>query len=295
MYETLEIEVEPRGVAWLWLNRADKHNAMSGLMIAELSRATAALAVNPQVRVVVLGGRGASFCAGGDLGWMRAQMGADAETRAQEATGLARMLQSLNTLPKPLIGRVHGNAFGGGVGLVSVCDVAIGTKSVLMGLTETRLGLIPATIGPYVCARMGEARARRVFMSGRRFGADEAVGLGLLAKSVASALPNTVIDIASGTGSRTAAQTRLESALDLSVEAEIAPYLSCAPAAVARAKALLRYLGPVIDEATIQHSIAELSACWAGTEAPEGIAAFFDKREPDWAALGWGRSQSPQN
>jgi len=285
MYETLEIEVEPRGVAWLWLNRADKHNAMSGLMIAELSQAAAALAVNPQVRAVVLGGRGASFCAGGDLGWMRAQMGADAETRAQGATGLARMLQSLNTLPKPLIGRVHGNAFGGGVGLVSVCDVAIGTQAILMGLTETRLGLIPATIGPYVCARMGEARARRVFMSGRRFGADEAVGLGLLAKSVASALPDTVPDIASGTGSGTVGQTRLESALDLAVEAEISPYLSCAPAAVARAKALLRHLGPVIDEATIQHSIAELSACWAGTEAPEGIAAFFDKRKPDWAAL----------
>ena len=210
------------------------------------------------MRVVVLAGRGKSFCAGGDLGWMRAQMDADPVTRARGATALARMLQVLNTLTKPLVARAHGNAFGGGVGLLSICDVAIGADSAVFGLTETRLGLIPATIGPYVCARMGEARARRVFMSGRRFAAAEAVDLGVLAKAVP-----------------------IEN-LDEVVWAEIEPYLSCAPAAVARAKALLRNLGPVIDETVIQHSISELAACWAGGEAPEGIAAFFDKRPPIW-------------
>jgi methylglutaconyl-CoA hydratase len=158
-----------------------------------------------------------------------------------------------------LIGRLHGNAFGGGVGLASVCDVAVGTEGILMALTETRLGLIPATIGPYVAARMGEANARRVFMSGRRFDADEAVRLGLLARVVP------------------------EGQLDDAVEAEIAPYLKCAPGAVGRAKALLRTLCPRIDEATIAHTMDELAKCWAGEEAREGIGAFFDKRTPGWA------------
>jgi methylglutaconyl-CoA hydratase len=257
-YETIEIERDARGVATLWLAREDKHNALSARMIAELTDAAQALGRDDAVRVVVLAARGRSFCAGGDLGWMQEQMAADAGTRGREAAKLAWMLQALNTLPKPLIGRVQGNAFGGGVGMASVCDIAIGADSVLMALTETRLGLIPATIGPYVCARMGEARARRVFMSGRRFDAAEAVDLGLLARAVPAA------------------------DLDAAIAAEVAPYLDCAPQAVARAKALLRRLGPVIDEATIAHTIAELTACWEGEEAPEGIGAFFDKRKPRW-------------
>ena len=257
-YETIEIERDARGVATLWLAREDKHNALSARMIAELTEAAQALGADDAVRVVVLAARGRSFCAGGDLGWMQEQMAADARTRGREASKLAWMLQALNTLPKPLIGRVQGNAFGGGVGMASVCDIAIGAEGVLMALTETRLGLIPATIGPYVCARIGEARARRVFMSGRRFDAVEAVELGLLARAV------PVAD------------------LDAAIAAEVAPYLDCAPQAVARAKALLRRLGPVIDEATIAHTIAELTACWEGEEAPEGIGAFFGKRKPRW-------------
>ena len=257
-YETIEIERDARGVATLWLAREDKHNALSARMIAELTEAAQALGRDDAVRVVVLAARGKSFCAGGDLGWMQAQMAADAQTRGREAAKLAWMLQALNTLPKPLIGRVQGNAFGGGVGMASVCDVAIGAEGVLMALTETRLGLIPATIGPYVCARMGEARARRVFMSGRRFGAAEAVELGLLAQAVPAA------------------------DLDAAIAAEVAPYLDCAPQAVARAKALLRRLGPVIDDATIAHTIDELTACWESDEAPEVNGAFFAKRKPRW-------------
>lgn len=258
MFDTISIERDARGVATLWLDRPEKHNAMSAQMIAELHGAARDLGADPGVRVVVLAARGKTFCAGGDLGWMRAQFDADPETRSAEAGKLAHMLQALNTLPKPLIGRLHGNAFGGGVGLASVCDVAIGAEPIMLGLTETRLGLIPATIGPYVCARMGEARARRVFMSGRRFDAAEAVALNLLARVVP------------------------EEGLDQAVEEEVAPYLSCAPGAVARAKALLRTLGPRIDEAVIAHSVAELAACWEGTEAPEGIGAFFEKRKPHW-------------
>ncbi|QYX55631.1 crotonase/enoyl-CoA hydratase family protein [Roseovarius sp. SCSIO 43702] len=259
MTETITIERDARGVATLWLDRAEKHNAMSGQMIEELHAAAQELGKDPDVRVVVLAARGKTFCAGGDLGWMREQFEAEPETRTREAGKLAYMLQALNTMPKPLIGRLHGNAFGGGVGLASVCDVAVGAKGITMALTETRLGLIPATIGPYVAARMGEANARRVFMSGRRFDAAEAVRLGLLARAVP------------------------EDDLDAAVEAEVAPYLSCAPGAVGRAKALLRSLGPRIDETTIAHTMDELARCWAGDEAREGIGAFFDKRKPWWS------------
>ena len=256
-FETLEIETDARGVATLTLARPEKHNAMSARMIAELTAAAAQLGADPAVRVVVLAGQGRSFCAGGDLGWMRAQMEADAATRAAEARKLAEMLRDLDRLPKPLIGRVHDNAFGGGVGLISVCDVAVAAEGAKLGLTETRLGLIPATIGPYVVARLGPA-VRRVFFSARLFDADEAVRLGLVARAVPA------------------------DALDASVEEEVAPYLSTAPGAVAEAKALVRRLSPPIDDAVLEDSIAALAARWESDEAREGIAAFFDKRAAPW-------------
>lgn len=258
MYETVSIETDDRGVATLWLDREEKHNALSAQMIADLHAAAAALGEDDGVRVVVLAAKGKSFCAGGDLGWMREQFEADPATRSAEATKLAMMLQALNTMPKPLIGKVHGNAFGGGLGMMSVCDVAIGAEGVKMGFTEARLGLIPATIGPYVCARMGEANARRVFMSARIFGAEEAARLGLLARVVPA------------------------DGLDAAVEEEIAPYMTCAPGAVARSKALLRALGPRIDREMIDLSIGALADAWDTDEAHEGVAAFFDKRKPGW-------------
>jgi methylglutaconyl-CoA hydratase len=256
---TLRIETDKRGVATLMLARADKHNAMSADMIAELTAGAATLGADPAVRVVVLAADGPTFCAGGDLAWMRAQMDATPKIRHQGAMNLARMLMALNTMPKPLIGRVQGNAFGGGVGLMSVCDTCIGVDSAVFALTETRLGLIPATIGPYIMARIGAAQARRVFMNSARFDAALAKDLGLLAGVVA---PN---------------------ALDDAVEAAITPYLSCAPGAVAAAKALTLSLGPVIDEAVLQASADALVAVWEGDEAREGIAAFFEKRPSSWA------------
>jgi len=258
-WDTITLETDARGVATLTLNRPDKHNAMSAPMIDELTRAAAQLNADDAVRVVVLTGAGASFCAGGDLGWMQQQMKADGATRAEQAGQLAGMLGALNTLSKPLIGRVQGQAFGGGIGMIAVCDVAIGIEGAKFGLTETRLGLIPATIGPYVLARMGEAMARRVFMSARVFGAPEAVTLGLLAKAVA---PED---------------------LDAAVEAEVKPYLSCAPGAVASAKALALRLGGGIGADDVAHSISALVERWESPEASEGIGAFFDKRKPGWA------------
>ena len=258
MFETIRIERDTRGVATLWLARADKHNALSQQMMEELTQAAAQLGSDADVRVVVLAAEGASFCAGGDLGWMKAQIAASADQRRAGARVLAGMLSALNLLPKPLIGRVHGNAFGGGVGMLSVCDIAIAADTARFGLTEVRLGLIPATIGPYVLARMGEDRARRVFFSARLFAADEAVALNLAARAVAP------------------------DALDQAIEDEIAPFLQAAPGAIAAAKAQCRALGPRIDEAVIEDSIDRLVAVWEGSEAPEGINAFFDKRKPGW-------------
>lgn len=257
MDEPLHVSRDARGVVTVTLNAPQKHNALGPEMIAALTDLANELAAN-DARVVVLTGAGASFCAGGDLAWMRAQMNADAATRAHEARKLAELLRVLNALPKPLIGRIQGQAFGGGIGLMCVCDVAIGINGATFGLTETRLGLTPATIGPYVVARMGEGRARRVFMSARIFEAVEAVELGLLSRCVPS------------------------EDLDAAIEAEVSAYLACGPGAVARAKAQARRLGPVIDEGVIDASVADLVAMWESHEAVEGVAAFFERRAPDW-------------
>lgn len=256
--KNLRIETDERGVATLTLARAEKHNAMSAEMIGELADAATILAKDSDVRVVVLAAEGKTFCAGGDLRWMQDMANATPQGRREGAMYLAKMLKAFNELPKPLIARCHGNAFGGGVGLLSISDVAIGVKDAMFGLTETRLGLVPATIGPYVIARMGEAKARRVFMSSRRFVATEANELGLLAK---------VVD---------------PDALDLAIEEEVTPYLSCAPGAVANAKALARRLGPVIDDAVLEMSAQTLVKQWESDEVVEGLEAFFAKRPASW-------------
>ena len=260
MRQTIRMETDERGVAFLTLARADKHNALSSEMIAELTEAAAAIAADAGVRVVVLSGDGESFCAGGDLGWMRAQFDASREARMTEARKLAAMLGALNGLPQPLIGRVNGQAYGGGMGLMSVCDVAIAADHARFGFTETRLGLIPATISPYVIARMGEGAARRVFMSARLFGAEEAAALGLASRAVS------------------------RGDLDQAVEAEIAPYLAAAPGAVARSKRLTRMLGAPLDPEIIEATVEALADAWEDAEAHEGVAAFFEKRKPAWKA-----------
>lgn len=258
MYNTLKVETDARGVATLRLARSDKHNAMSAEMLEELVAAAKALGADEAVRVVVLAAEGKTFCAGGDLAWMRAQFEMDSATRRRESAKLAAMLQALDTLPKPLIGRVQGNAFGGGMGLMAVCDTVVAVEGVRFGFTETRLGLIPANIGPFVLRRMGPAMARRVFMSARLIDTEEAVSLGLVGRSVPDA------------------------ELDAAVEAEVLPYLSCAPGAVAEAKALIRSLGGAVPQAEMDLAIDALAARWDSAEAQEGIGAFFDKRKPGW-------------
>ncbi|WP_444665566.1 crotonase/enoyl-CoA hydratase family protein [Cereibacter changlensis] len=256
MFETIRLTTDARGVASLTLARPEKHNALSAQMIAELTEAAESLGADPVVRVVLLEAEGESFCAGGDLGWMRAQMQADAATRAAEAQKLALMLRALNELPKPLIARVQGQAFGGGLGLISVCDLALGANSARFGLTEVRLGLIPATIAPYVLARIGEAMARRIALSGRLIDAEEAMRLGFLSRVLP---PNE---------------------LSAAVEAEVAPFLAAAPGAVAETKALLRRLSP---PPALDATSAALVRRWESAEAAEGVAAFFARRRPGWS------------
>lgn len=258
MWQTLDLRKDARGVVYLTLNTPDRRNVLSPVMIAELTEFAATVGQDRSTRAVVLAGAGSTFCAGGDLAWMKAQIEADRAQRMVEARKLATMLQALNTLPVPLIGRLQGGAFGGGVGMACVCDVAVAARGTKFCFSETRLGIIPATIGPYVLARMGEGRARRVFMSARMFEADEAETLGIVARVVEAA------------------------ALGAAIEAEVAPYLATAPGAVAAAKALARALGPQIDAAVIDDSITRLADIWEGEEARLGIQAFLDKKPPPW-------------
>lgn len=259
MFETVRLETDARGVATLWLARPEKHNAMSAQMLADLTGAATALAQDDDVRVVVLASEGKSFSAGADLGWMRAQFDMDVATRQRESARLGTMLHALDTLPKPLIGRVQGNSFGGGMGLMSVCDVVVAVQGATFGFTETRLGIIPANIGPFAIRRIGAAMARRVMMSARLFDTAEAVTLGLVARAVAA------------------------EDLDAAVEAEIAPYLAAAPGAVAQTKALIRHLAGGVSQADMDFCAASLAERWETEEAQDGITAFFDKRKPGCA------------
>lgn len=257
-YQTLDLSRDARGVVRVRLNLPETRNALSAAMISELTNVAKEIGTDAEARAVVLCGAGKVFCAGADLSWMQAQIAADRQQRVAEATRLAMMLKALNEMPKPLIGRIHGGAFGGAVGLACVCDTVVAADDTKFGLTETRLGLIPATIGPYVLARIGEGMARRVFMSARIFSASEAQALGIASRVVP---PDE---------------------LDAAVEDEITPYLSVAPGAVGAAKALARSLGPRIDEAVIANTIERLADTWEGEEAAHGIAAFLNKLTARW-------------
>jgi methylglutaconyl-CoA hydratase len=257
-FDTVLIDRDAQGVTTVTLNRPEVRNALSAQMIAELTRLAATLGADRSTRAMVLRGAGPVFCAGGDLRWMQDQINADRSTRIAEARKLADMLRALNEMPCPLIGVLHGGAFGGGVGLACVCDVVLATPDCRFGLTETRLGLIPATIAPYVIARLGEGAARRVFMSARLFDAAEAQTLGVVSRCIA---PD---DMAAA------------------VSHEILPYLKTSPRAVGAAKALVRALGPPIDDAVIDATIERLADAWETPDAAEGIAAFLEKRPPDW-------------
>ena len=258
-FETLLMTIDVRGVATVTLNRPEKKNALSGQMISDLTEVSKEISKNKRIRVAILRGAGEVFCAGADLSWMRHQIKADRDGRMQEARKLAYMLRALHETRVPLIGALHGGAFGGGIGMACICDVTIAESNMVFGFTETRLGLIPATISPYVIARMGEGKARNVFMSARLFSAKEAKAL------------NIVSDFVS------------EKEFDAKIEAEVAPYLRVAPEAVCASKKLVRMLGKPIDDLVIEETITCLCDIWETEEAQEGIDAFLNKRKPYWA------------
>lgn len=259
MFETIRIETDPRGVAHLWLAREDKHNALSAQMIRELTQAAAQLGADPAVRVVVLAAMGKSFCAGGDLGWMQEQMRADAATRRAGARELAMMLNALNTLPKPLIGRVQGNAFGGGVGMISVCDVAVSVPEARFGLTETKLGLIPATIGPYVIRAMGPRASHRYFLTAERFSAAEARRIGFVHEVVPA------------------------DQLDATVSTWVQALLAASPNAIKECKKLVQYVADRdITRLLIDHTVKAIADIRASDEGKEGVQSFLNKRKPAW-------------
>ena len=254
-HETIRCAETQPGVMRVTLDRAARHNAMNAIMIRELTDIAEHLAATP-VRAVVLAAAGESFCAGGDLGWMRQQFEASDEQRRVEASALFRMLKALDELPQLLIGLVHGPAYGGGVGLASVCDVVIATPAARFALTETRLGLIPATISPFLMRRIGGAALRRIGLHGVSVGVEEAKAMSL------------VSEIASPEGLEEALQRHL----DL-VHAS-------APGAVAAAKALYR---AVAEKGAGEELVADaLAERWRSEEARAGIAAFFAKEAPPW-------------
>jgi methylglutaconyl-CoA hydratase len=257
-FTSIEV-VRNRPVVRIALSRPDVHNAFDDTLIAELARAIAMLETDDAVRVVVLEGRGRSFCAGADLNWMKRMAGySDAENLA-DANALAAMLSALNGTSKPTIARVHGAAYGGGVGLIACCDIAIGTPDASFALSEARLGLIPATISPYVIESIGARAARRYFLTAERFGADEAKRLGLLHEMVPAA------------------------ELDAFIDRTIASLLAAGPRAQAECKSLIAAVAhrPVGAE-VIADTARRIARLRATTEGREGVAAFLGKRPAAW-------------
>jgi len=247
-------------VTRVWLDRPEVRNAFDAATIAELIAAFETLATDHSVRAIVLGGRGPVFCAGGDLNWMRACASFTPAENHADALQLARMLAAIRRCPQPVIARVHGDAFGGGVGLVCAADIAVGTHDVRCALPEVRLGLLPAVIGPHVIAAMGARAASRYMLSGERIDAMQAQRMGLLHEVVAA------------------------DALDPTIDKLLEALLAGAPQALAATKALIREIGGrPLNDALLEDSAARLAAARASREGAEGIAAFLEKRRPDWA------------
>ena len=258
-YSDIKLEIDARDVAWLTLNREEKHNAMSATMMAEISHACGELGRNEQVRAVVLTGAGErSFCAGADLGWMKANFEKTRDERIAESGKLVETLESLNTLNKITIAKINGQAYAGAVGLIATCDIAISVEDARFSMTETRLGLTPANISPYVIERVGVSNARRILLNAHFFSAEEALQLGLIHKSV-------------GPGE-----------LDEAVEQEIDSCLACAPGAIALTKELIRNVSRQTAEENRQYTARMLADAWETEEAQAGIRAFFDRKNPPW-------------
>ena len=247
-------------VVRLRLDRPELHNAFDADLIESLTAALVAIGKDASIRVVVLEAAGASFSAGADLNWMHSMITATQDENRVDALALARLMRTLNELPHPTIARVQGAAFGGGVGLVACCDIAIGSTEAKFGLTESKLGLLPAVISPYVIAAIGARQARRWFASAEWFNAAEAQRIGLLHVVVPA------------------------DALETAVKRQIDLLLKAAPLAASHAKTLVRRVDGEHDRDKLDRDNAELIArLRVSPEGQEGLAAFLEKRTPGWA------------
>ena len=260
MSPALDIRRPSPHVAEVWLNRPDVRNAFNDAAIAELTEAFTQLGADPGLRAIVLGGHGKSFCAGADLGWMRAMADYSWEENRADAQALADMLWTIYRCPLPVVGRIHGDCYAGGVGLAAVCDVLVAAGGVSFCLSEAKLGLLPATIGPYVIRALGEQASRRYFTTAERFDAATAKALGLVHEVVAA------------------------DALDAKVAEIVAALVANGPAAVKACKRLVQDLaGRPIDDALRADTARRIADIRASAEGKEGVQSFLAKRAPPWA------------
>jgi methylglutaconyl-CoA hydratase len=256
---TLELVRPSAHVAEVWLNRPDVRNAFNDEVIAELTAAFAQLARDAQVRVVVLSGRGKAFCAGADLNWMRAMADYSWEQNREDAQRLADMLWTLDQCPVPVVGRVQGDCYAGGMGLAAICDVLVASRNVTFCLSEARLGLLPATISPYVVRAMGPQAARRYFVTAERFSAAQAHAMGLVHELCEP------------------------EALDAKVAENVATLVANGPAAVKACKQLVRDIaGQELTEALRAETARRIADIRASSQGKEGVQSFLGKRSPNW-------------
>ncbi|MEZ5524949.1 MAG: enoyl-CoA hydratase-related protein [Pseudomonadales bacterium] len=257
MKEPLDINIDPRGVCQLTLNRPQRGNALDGSLVQQLSAALAHIRSDPVIRVVILTGQGASFCSGADLQWMQRMAEADFATNESDAFELALLLEDFAQLPLPTVARVNGPAYGGANGLISACDVAIACDSAVFTFSEVRLGLVPVVIAPYVVTAMGLRQARRWLLSAEAMDSAEAVRLGLVHQVVA------------------------DSNLDEAVEKQVQLLLKGGPNAQAKLKAILNewQKAAPFEKEDLAGLLAEIrTSC----EGQEGLKAFLEKRKPRW-------------
>ncbi|MFO1519010.1 MAG: enoyl-CoA hydratase/isomerase family protein [bacterium] len=256
-FETLLVEIKDQ-VATVTLNRPDVHNAFNETLIAELSEAMDLLSQEAAVRAIVITGAGASFCAGGDLNWMKKCAAYSREENIQDAAKLHEMLTKVSRSPKPVIAKVNGTAMGGGVGLVSAVDFAFAHKSAMFALSEVRLGLLPAVISPFVLRKMGEAKFREYSLTAERFSAMQAKELGLLQQC--------------------GDPTQIDELIDVKIQA----FKAAGPQALAETKKLVEEVSGLSLEEAGKVTAKYLADRRASPEAKEGIDAFFNKRKPSW-------------
>lgn len=259
---TTTLDVQRSGsVARVFLNRPEVRNAFNDGVITELTQTFTALAADSTLRCIVLGGHGKAFCAGADLNWMRAMAGYSWEQNRADAQALAEMLWTLYSCPLPIVGRVHGDCYAGGLGLAAVCDVLLAAEGVSFCLSEAKLGLLPATIGPYVVKAMGEQAARRWFVTAERFSAAQAHAMGFVHECVAP------------------------DALDAKVDEIVAALVANGPMAVRACKSLVKDVaGRTVDAELRDYTARRIADIRASDEGREGIQSFLAKRAPNWLA-----------